>query len=172
MARKPGTSRAGDSKVSEYNREYYLKNKEKQKERNATYAKNNPDIVSEQHRRSYLKHRERYLFCAAQWRLANPEKYRAIQTPAQHRRRHRKVNGAIIPQPETINEILEWMFDNSDKCFYCTNPSEVIDHFFPISKGGSDSILNKVAACHFCNSRKSNKVFSTRMEVVDYLISQ
>ena len=48
------------------------------------------------------------------------------------------------------------------RCFYCgRSPREdkiklEIDHFTPVSKGGTDDLENLVAACQKCNSGKSN----------------
>lgn len=33
-----------------------------------------------------------------------------------------------------------------------------VDHIHPLSKGGSDNILNKTPCCAICNKKKDNKV--------------
>lgn len=40
----------------------------------------------------------------------------------------------------------------------CTNKVEEIDHWIPISKGGSDDICNLRGSCSHCNKTKSNKI--------------
>lgn len=48
----------------------------------------------------------------------------------------------------------------SNRCYYCNRVSRQLtrDHRVPLSKGGTDSIANIVAACRPCNSRKGTKV--------------
>lgn len=45
-------------------------------------------------------------------------------------------------------------------CQYCEKPltktTATLDHVLPVSKGGKSIWTNCVAACHFCNSHKSN----------------
>jgi hypothetical protein len=45
------------------------------------------------------------------------------------------------------------------KCARCSSPDNLqIDHVFPHSKGGSDSIENLQALCRTCNCRKAARV--------------
>lgn len=48
------------------------------------------------------------------------------------------------------------------RCVYCdrgvNKKTMTIDHWWPSSMGGPDSMLNAVPACQRCNSRKSNRV--------------
>lgn len=41
----------------------------------------------------------------------------------------------------------------------CTSIATEIDHFIPVSKGGSDETSNGRAACFNCNRKKSNKFY-------------
>lgn len=49
-------------------------------------------------------------------------------------------------------------------CQYCgTRPPEVVlevDHIHPVSKGGSDEILNLITSCYDCNRGKRAKIIS------------
>ena len=55
------------------------------------------------------------------------------------------------------------VFDKTDgNCAYCgiqlvRNGNWHVDHVVPISRGGKDEIENLVAACHKCNTKKSDK---------------
>jgi 5-methylcytosine-specific restriction endonuclease McrA len=43
-------------------------------------------------------------------------------------------------------------------CNYCGRDATTADHVLPRSKGGQDTMNNLVAACHDCNSDKSDTV--------------
>lgn len=48
-----------------------------------------------------------------------------------------------------------------DKCFYCkTAAADTIDHFIPISKGGTNDIDNLRPACYKCNEAKKDLLVS------------
>ena len=52
-------------------------------------------------------------------------------------------------------------------CLYCGEFADCIDHFIPISRGGTNNISNLCPCCRRCNSKKSGKLLSTgghRME--------
>lgn len=42
-------------------------------------------------------------------------------------------------------------------CGYCGEKAATVDHVLPISRGGRNTWINTVAACHLCNARKANK---------------
>lgn len=44
------------------------------------------------------------------------------------------------------------------RCVYCGDYSECIDHFIPVSKGGSDHLANLMASCLTCNMKKSDHI--------------
>lgn len=44
-------------------------------------------------------------------------------------------------------------------CAYCGGQANEVDHIYPKSKGGEDSLDNCVAACKMCNIRKRDSVF-------------
>ena len=44
------------------------------------------------------------------------------------------------------------------RCTYCGLFGNCVDHVIPISRGGSDSILNLTTSCRPCNSKKSNNL--------------
>nr|WP_237532546.1 HNH endonuclease signature motif containing protein [Streptomyces sp. SID8352] len=43
----------------------------------------------------------------------------------------------------------------SDSCSYCGAPSSQVDHYFPVSKGGTDHWWNLTRACEPCNKSKA-----------------
>lgn len=48
-----------------------------------------------------------------------------------------------------------------NKCVYCDGAFQEIDHFIPLSKGGTHSLDNLVPSCMFCNRSKNNRLFGT-----------
>lgn len=46
---------------------------------------------------------------------------------------------------------------DGNKCRYCGEPAETLDHLMPYSRGGSKEPSNLVACCRICNSRKHAK---------------
>ena len=44
----------------------------------------------------------------------------------------------------------------NNKCIYCGNPSESLDHLHPRSKGGKSLTSNCVPCCLSCNGDKSD----------------
>ena len=42
------------------------------------------------------------------------------------------------------------------RCGYCARSASTIDHILPVSRGGRNTWLNTVAACHVCNQRKGD----------------
>ncbi|HXS32261.1 MAG TPA: HNH endonuclease [Solirubrobacterales bacterium] len=45
------------------------------------------------------------------------------------------------------------------RCVYCGAEATHADHFIPVSRGGSDTKANQVAACASCNSDKGDKLY-------------
>jgi len=43
------------------------------------------------------------------------------------------------------------------RCAYCGGAGTTVDHILPRSRGGENTWLNTVAACHGCNQRKGDR---------------
>ena len=100
-----------------------------------------------------------------------PDKYKRMSSAAGIRKK---------PTARQQRELLE---KQENKCFYCGRELGSMyerdgkikylrthfDHRLPFSylQGNPEEIF--VAACHICNSIKSNKMFHSREEVVDYV---
>lgn len=50
------------------------------------------------------------------------------------------------------------------QCFYCQSDATTIDHMIPVSRGGSDDLVNLVGACERCNHEKGD------MSIDEYII--
>lgn len=81
-------------------------------------------------------------------RIANPEKQR---TKANNRRMK-----VALPKEDRAIATEYRKAIKHDPCFYCGKTTEQMhdDHFFPISKGGTDHWYNLVKACPVCNVTK------------------
>ncbi len=67
----------------------------------------------------------------------------------QHRGKNR--NGSTRAWRKVRGEVLE---RDNYVCFYCGGKATTADHLLPVSRGGTDSKENLVAACSDCNGRK------------------
>lgn len=61
---------------------------------------------------------------------------------------------ALEPEDRAISAAYR-MAIAGDPCCYCGGPSEHVDHFYPIAKGGTDHWWNLRPACGTCNRRKA-----------------
>lgn len=79
--------------------------------------------------------------------LADPEPFKAKTA----RRRQRAAELSL--EDRQISDAYRYAI-LLDPCFYCGSPSEHVDHFYPLAKGGTDHWLNLVRACGDCNRVK------------------
>lgn len=122
-----------------YERRHYRENIERIRIRARDYAKRN---------------RERILERTREWARSNREKRKAIVDNYTHRRRAWMVGGV-----STI-ELFQWKQSQKKICYWCganCRNRYHIDHYVPLSKGGTHTLDNLVIACPSCNHRKSAK---------------
>jgi len=155
-------------RMREYNRLYYLRNKEKELARNKKYIakhrehilakkkeshKKNAAIELPQKRAWYQANREAQIKAATKWMANNPERARANCLRAAHRRR--KAEGSFSQHD------LKFLFARQyGLCYYCCTPIHEryeIDHIIPLSKGGTNWRHNLALACKPCNRAKAAK---------------
>lgn len=74
---------------------------------------------------------------------------------------HRRAIRYGVPHTATLEEVLE-LYSGEVKCRYCEAPESqtliIVDHFFPLIKGGGHVQGNLVLACVMCNWRKKDKL--------------
>ena len=107
---------------------------------------------SEKERR--IKYKETIKKTLKSWRLKNPE----------YMKKWMKNHPTFCAENRLKNIIharevgRKYIFDKYDhKCFICSRESNlVIDHIFPVSKGGMSTKDNLEVLCCFCNSRKGD----------------
>lgn len=123
-------------------KEWYAKNKEHSNELNKKY-------YYENHDRMRILHKE----YGYKWWRENKAKSASYR----HKRRTREaeLNRSFNKQ---IWESTKKYFDN--KCAYCGEERVLtVEHFVPVSKGGSYDINNIIPICKSCNSKKCNRDF-------------
>jgi 5-methylcytosine-specific restriction endonuclease McrA len=153
---------------TEYQRQWYLKNRErilaKEKSRYenlsdekrkdemlriANWTKANPDKRKAAVARHYVKHKVEKTSYGLMWRALNPDKSRDYVTNY----RARKFVGFI----ERVDREVLFARDGG-RCGICSRPvdreSFHVDHVNPISKGGEHSYANTQIAHPICNMRK------------------
>ncbi len=102
--------------------------------------------------------------CYAKWAYQNVESYRESRNNTQRKRRASK--RGLESEHYTKQEVLE---KTSGKCSICGKEinssikfpdpySFTFEHVVPLSKGGSNKLINVMPAHYLCNVRKGNKV--------------
>lgn len=116
----------------------------------AEWRRDNPERYAAQ-RKEYLKRTAaRINQLAKAWRDANPESAKAISE-----RRRAAVKGA--PGDFTKDDLLRQLEKQQGLCFYCHKDlaaKPTVDHYIPLSKGGTHYPDNIVLACWPCNASK------------------
>lgn len=118
------------------------------------YYKNNKERISSRSRKYHLKHKERILSRVKEWSKNNKDKVRTIKQNYKHKRRVKESTGV------KTSDLVEWKNKESKVCYWCGVSCESdyhVDHYEPLSKGGSHDIDNLVISCPKCNLSKSSK---------------
>lgn len=109
------------------------------------------------------------------WRTANPERTKAINRRAWHRRRARLLgapNGNNGSTELFISAVRGKRFVN---CYYCnkrvSGKSAHIDHIIALAKGGAHSIENLCATCPACNLSKGAKPIEDWMRLGQQILA-
>jgi 5-methylcytosine-specific restriction endonuclease McrA len=141
-------------------------NPERQRAAKLRWEAAHPDKVRAWRAANYVAHREERRAYAAAEHAANPEKrraynreynltHRAQRATIENARRARKAgNGGS----HTLQEWKEKLELFAYCCVYCGESKPLtVDHKIPLSRGGTDDIMNIVPACRNCNSKKRHR---------------
>lgn len=121
-------------------RDYYQKNRDAMRAKNADY---------------YKTHRSGIINKVKEWTAAHHDMVRNGQRAAQARRRAVK-RGDI--NAVSGKDFRRWVDAQPKVCFYCgveCSSAFHVDHFIPLSKGGTHSANNLRIACRHCNLTKN-----------------
>lgn len=122
--------------------------------------------------RAYLKakygaKREFVLERNAKWRMQNSEKVCLSQAAYKPDPEARKANcdryrakRAKVEGEYTASDVRRILSDQRRRCYYCEQRLKLyhVDHFIPLSRGGSNWPDNIVIACETCNYEKRAKM--------------
>lgn len=135
---------------------WYEAHKEHCTQRSIEYNKKHREARLEITRRYYQRHKDKW----KKWRAENPVKAARNAQMYCKRRRARRLGA------QGTFTFVQWMHKvayHGWRCFYCrkrlTLESLTMDHFIPLSKGGSNWLANIKPACKSCNSSKGAKIF-------------
>lgn len=163
--------------INKRRRERYLLlnevKKEKIRERARIHSKENKEKKTLQKRENRKKNSERTKTVNEKWVKNNREsvlkskrKYNKSPTGLQKARdRGRAIRCLKKVDKEALKEISKWELQIKGNlfypCIYCLEETPIknieIDHFYPLSRGGSHCKNNLVASCASCNNKKGCK---------------
>lgn len=140
--------------LAERTRVWYRENKVRASRRAAKYYINNRVSLLQYSKQWSRDNREKANKAKRLWALANPEKYNAGNRLKRHRRRAREqgAGGSF-----TAEDIIAIRKSQRERCFYCgvkLGDTYNIDHFVPLSKGGTNNPSNLRLSCPKCNFSK------------------
>jgi len=149
-----------------YMKDYYEKNKtkwqgyaakrspEENRKRARDWQRNNPEKARRRQSNWRRAHPEVGTKRGRRLRAENPEVYRCYV-------RNRRALLKNAPGTHTAKDIVDQLDSQAGLCFYCGKELDTcrhVDHFIPLSKGGSNGPENIVIACRSCNLRKNAKM--------------
>lgn len=157
------------ARIKESKRLYYKKHKkqlaiqgkvwrQENRDYSSRYYKNNRDALIRLKKQWYLKNREKIMEGTKRRREANLEYNRGMERVRAARRRGRKQRAGGRFTDKDIIEIKE---SQRGRCFYCgakLREDYHIDHFMPLSKGGTNHSSNLRLACPKCNFSKGARI--------------
>jgi len=97
----------------------------------------------------YQKNKNDVKMRVALYKKEHPEQYRMYSN---RRNASKKTN---IMERFTNQDIIN---KYGNQCFYCSGLFDHIDHYMPLSRGGSHTLENIRPSCERCNLTKSNKL--------------
>lgn len=177
LALEPGQLRPRPG-TTEYKVAWAKANRAKRKAAQDAYYQRNKEKVSAKNRAYRENNQEKRRACVKSWADRNQNKVRAIRNRAMkkwyrenhevakeryieqsHKRRALKAGNGGSGVPLSAWKGILSIYGN--RCIYCGDSKRLTrDHVIPITRGGKDEPENIVPACHQCNSRKKNKLFS------------
>lgn len=127
----------------------------------------------ESNRKNYLKHKNKRLLSFQKYYQQNKEKIKNKQKEYRQNNknyiylRNRKRKNLLSGSNVTSQEIKQLIESSNYCCQYCGSSQEIqIDHYFPLSKGGSHNITNLVVACKSCNLAKKDKLPKEWLKII------
>lgn len=169
--RKDGLSTYCKECIKNDSHEYYVRNKEKCKERlnnwraqnreyvrerDARYREENPDIEFRKQQKYRETHKEQLYLKGKKYREENRQYF-------YDKAKERNQQMASVDDGTVTEEYKRYMFDEQHgRCAYCgcdlSESGKHIDHIIPISRGGRHTANNVQWTCPTCNLSKGDKL--------------
>lgn len=160
------------TKMTEYNRQYYLKHKERELERNKLFVAANRDRVlqnkKENHKKNAEKERkqkqewynarqvERIAY-SKEWQRNNPERTKETHKIGLHNRRAAIRNDGGKLSRGLERRLLDYQNGKCPACRKSLKDGYELDHIMPIALGGKNQDNNIQLLCVSCNRSKHAK---------------
>jgi 5-methylcytosine-specific restriction endonuclease McrA len=156
LANKKQYRQNNKDKIAEYMSTYRAENKDRIKTEQAEWYQENAEGRRTYSRYYHHNNKERMNFRSRTWHANNPVSSKVLSSNY----RTRKLGATGTHTPEDVKYIRAVQ---NNKCGYCgvtlnKKSKPHLDHFIPLSKGGSNSPDNLVWACCTCNSSKHNRL--------------
>jgi 5-methylcytosine-specific restriction endonuclease McrA len=144
------------SSTPEYNRQYYIKNRERVLARNKAWNAAHPEVMAAIENAWNENNPGKKAKRIAEWAKNHPE---AIKVKFNKHRAKMLGNGGSF----TVNEWKHLCKAARYKCLDCRKRRKLeADHIIPVSKGGTSNIDNIQPLCRTCNARKGTKTTDFR----------
>lgn len=125
------------------------------------YRLSHPEWTKQAKKRHYEKHRDQVIEKSRQYRQNNPDYWRRTPPKEAAKSAARKARKCNAPGTYTAEDVLIKLENQRGRCFYChklLNGVYQVDHYIPLSKGGSNWPSNLVIACSKCNRTKGDRM--------------
>lgn len=145
--------------------------RQKNRERAAKWFNENLERARQTRKKHYQYNRDKAIQRAKEWREHNPDRKKELDEQyykkyyPEHkddyvsRTRNRRAKLQKSTGKHTSKDIQEILEYQNGLCFYCRKELRnfEVDHYYPVSKGGSNSKENLVISCQHCNRSKGSK---------------
>lgn len=137
-------------------KEIKLRRKERNKELLTAYRLGNPERISQWKRESYLRNREKVIAKSKQYRTEHPDKAKGNPERTRAKDATRRARKLSVGGQFTKRDVVNQYAAQGGKCYYCSCDLAKyhVDHYIPLSRGGTNDASNIVIACPHCNLAK------------------
>lgn len=142
-------------------REYNRAHKEEQKGWVKKWRMSKPEDVKKAKHNSYLRHRSHVIAKSREYRRNNPDYWRISPEKDRAKGAKRRALKLGSDQHYTAADVRALLQQQQATCFYCKTSiagGYHVDHYIPLSRGGSNAASNIVLACASCNFRKGDRM--------------
>ena len=149
---KKAWSQRNKARVTAASRRYRLAHPDAVKQQKSTHRQANSTLLKEYDRRYREQNRAAIQAFKKIWKRVNSAKVAAQKARWRAQKRLAPVNDL------THSQWLEIQEAQDHKCYYCGKRYKgklTQDHIIPLSKGGSHTLHNVIAACNTCNAKKN-----------------